>query len=226
VHVPEQLHAAPSGKHASTHFFVAGSHFLLQQSRSAVQSAVLPRHPVGGRLHRGGSKVTLSHKSFCGVARQHPRCGPEVHVSPVGRQVEFAGSTSHSPRVVLHTPEQHSAFAAQRSPGSAQSLGAQTPLKHPSEQQSCARVHGTPFPLQASPQSVRPAWPTSGSHRPLQHDSCELHALPGNRHTPGPVVGLSAHAPLSHDPEQHSVLPQHFAPFDWQLAAAHVPPAH
>ena len=73
--------------------FVAGSHFLLQHWPSVVHAAVRPRHAVGGNVQRGGSNAFLSQRSLLGVARQQPLCEPELHVSPVGRQVELAGST-------------------------------------------------------------------------------------------------------------------------------------
>lgn len=173
-------------------------------------------------MQRGGSpriSFSLSQRSLAVVARQQPRCGPDVQVSPVGRQVEFAESIWQVPPVQI--PEQHSAAALHDSLWSLQSWAAQTPPKQPREQQSCARVHAWPFARQASVQRVTPAWPVTGSQRPLQHDSCEVHASLGK---PQAAFGVSTHAPFWQAPLQQSALPQHVPPLPWQVADAHLPP--
>lgn len=88
------VHPPLVGTHGVEHFFVPGSQWPEQQSASAAHVAVVPRHADGGSPHRGGLTV-LSQRSSVGVARQHPLCGPELQVSPVGRQVEFAESMAH-----------------------------------------------------------------------------------------------------------------------------------
>jgi hypothetical protein len=156
-HLPVQLPAqlSPSGTHAGAHFFVVGSQRPPQHCGSVVQSAVMPRHNEGGNPQRGSSKLSWSQSSLLLVSRQQPRWEPELHVSPVGRHVELAASTSQVPP--LQTPEQHSALLPQDSLCSLQSWAAHTPSKQPSEQQSCARVHAWPLPRHASVHLVTPA---------------------------------------------------------------------
>lgn len=220
VQLPEQqsapdVQAPAAGAHFVAHTFVPGSQKPEQQSASFAHVAFVALHAVGGRMQRGGSWV-LSQRSLSGVARQHPRCGPDVQVSPVGRHSELASSISHFPSAP-QMPEQQSAFAAQSSPYTAQSLFAHTPPKHPSEQQSCAREQATPSALHASVHWMTPACPVTGWHRPLQQDALDVHAACGTRHAPpaapvpGPAGGAT-HLPPLHVPAQHSKPFAHVAP--------------
>jgi hypothetical protein len=154
------------------------------------------------------------------VAPQQPEFCPRPQSSPVGRQVEFGTSTSHWCVVALHTPEQHSEFAVHASPRTVQSMFEQTPPKHPSEQQSCAVVHATPFARHASRQVTTPAWPVTGSHRPLQHCGLDVQLVVGARHEPPPPpASLLGPATL---PTQ--ALPVH-VPEQQSKPRAHAPPA-
>ncbi len=130
------VHAPAVGVHVVSQVFVVALHTPPQQSPLLAQVAPWPRHWVGGAMQRGGLKFTLSQRSFCGVAPQQPRCGPELQVSPVGRHVEFAASILHWWRTGSHTFEQHSASVAHVSDSRRQSLAVHTPPKQPSEQQS------------------------------------------------------------------------------------------
>lgn len=95
----------------------------------------MPRHCWGGAMHRGGLKLSLSHRSLPGVAPQQPLLVPELHVSPVGRQRPLASSIAQRPPWQMS--EQHSAFVVHVSPCTMHSRAlAQTPPKQPSEQQS------------------------------------------------------------------------------------------
>lgn len=69
---PHPGQGEPLGMHAGVHFLVVASHFLLQQSASVAHVAVRPRHALGGKVQRGGSKFDLSQRSFVAVARQQP----------------------------------------------------------------------------------------------------------------------------------------------------------
>ena len=90
------LHAPALGTHAAVpHVFVAALHLPEQQSASAAHVAVSPLQSAGGAMQRGGLKLSLSQRSLAGVAPQQPFCGPELHVSPVGRHVEFVRSIVH-----------------------------------------------------------------------------------------------------------------------------------
>lgn len=155
--VAQAVHAAPSARHAAAHFFVAGSQRPPQHSASAVQAAVMPLHVVFGRPQRDSPKASFTQRSSSFVRRQHPLCEPDPQTSPVGRQVEFAVSMRHVLSVGSQMPEQQSALIAQLSDWSLQSWGVHTPPKHPSEQQSCARVHATPSPRHASRHFLTPA---------------------------------------------------------------------
>jgi hypothetical protein len=84
------LHAPATATHAVLQVLVAGSQTFPQHCASDAQAAVSPRHCSGGAMQRGGLKFFLSHKSLLAVLPQQPRWGPELHVSPVGRQVELA----------------------------------------------------------------------------------------------------------------------------------------
>lgn len=220
VQLPEQqsapvVHFPAEGEHFVEHVFVPGSQKPEQQSASLAHVALVALHAVGGSMQRFGSCV-LSHRSLSGVARQHPCCGPVLQLSPVGRHLEFTSSIAHvlsAPQI----PEQHSALPLQAPLFRTQILFAQTPPKQPSEQQSCARAHGTPLALHASVHLMTPAFPVTGSHRPLQHDALAVQSASGTRHAPAavppsPVAGGATHLPPLHVPAQQSKPLAHVAP--------------
>ena len=65
--------------------------------------------------------------------------------------------------------EQQSAFAVQDSLSTLHRPPPHRPPKQPSEQQSSAFVHATPSAKHALVHWMTPAWPVTGSQRPLQH---------------------------------------------------------
>ena len=207
------VHAPRAGVHTTVQALLAGSQCPEQQSVSAVHDAFCPRHAPGGRMHRPSGP----HRSFLSVAPQQPDCGPLPQSSPVGRQVELAVSTSHILVDGSHTPEQQSAFTAHESPMMVHSVSAQTPPKQPSEQQSCAVAHATPFARQASRHWTTPAWPVTGSQRPLQHEGLVVQLALGARQAPPDVV-----VPPSLPAPPAPPLPLTKPPL-WHVAAVHVP---
>jgi hypothetical protein len=89
------VQAPAVGVQTVLHVLLVGSQCPPQHSASLEHVAVSPLQPVGGAMQRGGLKSVSSQRSFALVAPQHPFCGPELQVSPVGRHVEFAGSIMH-----------------------------------------------------------------------------------------------------------------------------------
>jgi hypothetical protein len=155
------VHAPPTGVHGVLHTCVAGSQTPRQHCASVVQAALSPRQVSLPKRHRLGSTVSSQ------TSVQQPRPEPDVQVSPVGRQLRFARSTWHCPPWQMF--EQQSAFAAQLSLSTLHSPPPQRPPKQPSEQQSSAFVHATPSAKHAFVHCTTPAWPVTGSQRPLQH---------------------------------------------------------
>jgi hypothetical protein len=95
------------------------------------------------------------------------------------------------------------------SPTIAQSWLVHTPPKQPSEQQSWAAAQGTPFARHASLHSMTPAWPVTGSQRPLQHWGLIVQLALGARQVPpgppeSPAKVPPTHTPPVHVPEQQS----------------------
>ncbi len=82
--------APPAGLHAVAHVFDEGSQCLPQHSASVVHVALRPLHAAGGAAQRPSTQ-----RSLLSVRPQQPDCGPEPQLSPVGRQVELATSTTH-----------------------------------------------------------------------------------------------------------------------------------
>jgi hypothetical protein len=76
---------------------------------------------------------------------QQPTPPPELQSSPLGRH---ESSVSSSQRAAVQRPEQQSLGSTQSAPVFAQTPVAQTPPRHASEQQSCAREHAVPMRLQ------------------------------------------------------------------------------
>ncbi len=141
-----------------------------QHSAVEVQAAPSARQVSAPKPQRGGSTLS-SQRSL-----QQPRPEPELHVSPVGRQLRFGRSTWHSPP--WQTFEQHSALAAQRSLSTLHSPPPQRPPKHPSEQQSSAVWQAAPSAKHAAVQRTTPAIPVTGSQRPLQHAADAAQSVP------------------------------------------------
>lgn len=114
--------------------------------------------------------------------------------------------------------EQHSALLPQGCPSTTQSPPPHLPPKQPSEQQSTALVHACPSRRQKLVHSRTPAWPVTGSQRPLQHPLAVVHAVPAPVHAPN-----STHTPSTHASEQHWSGFVHVCPSRVQVAVA--PPA-
>ena len=74
----------------------------------------------------------------------------------------------------------------------------QIPFEQASEQQSCGLLHGRPSAEQDA-RHARLGPVAAGSHRPLQQEPLDVHAVPLTRHTTGTVQTL----PMQ-KPEQHS----------------------
>jgi hypothetical protein len=202
-------HAALVAAQTVTQALVAGSQCSEQQSPSEAHAAFWPRHAPGGSPHRPSG----SQRSSSLVAPQQPDCGPLPQSSPVGRQREFARSTPHSLVVGSHTPEQQSEFTAHVALTVAHSSFAQTPPKHPSEQQSCAVAQATPSARHASRHWMTPASAVTGSQRPLQQSGPIVQLASGAPQVPAPVApsppgppvrALPTHPPPLQVPEQQS----------------------
>jgi hypothetical protein len=116
--------------------------------------------------------------------------------------------------------EQQSLSCAHDCPIVMHSCVEQTPPKQPSEQQSCAFAHATPFARHASRHWMTPAWPVTGSQRPLQQSVPVLHDCVGPRQAalavppPSPLLpnALPTHALALPVPEQQSKPLMHAPP--------------
>ena len=80
------VQAPPAGVHGVLHACVAGSQMPWQQSPSTVHAAPCARHTPAAKPQRGGSTV------WSQFIEQQPEPGPELQVSPVGRQSVFVAS--------------------------------------------------------------------------------------------------------------------------------------
>ena len=134
------VHAPPVGVHGVVHRCVPGSQIPWQQSASTAHVAFWALHTSSPKSQRGGS-CSSSH-----TPEQHPICEPELQVSPIPRQVVFAGSSWHSPPVQML--EQHSAGELQSSDWTWQIAPPHVPLLQFRSQQSVALVHDAPLPRQ------------------------------------------------------------------------------
>ena len=207
------MHGPAAGTQAATpHVCEAGSQCLLQQSASATHVALSPLQRLGGAMQRGGL-VLLSQRSLEGVAPQQPFCGPELHVSPVGRHVEFAASIKHFFVAGSQRFEQQSELTAHVSLSTLQMVPPHVPPLQASVQQSCASTHATPSARHASRHWMTPAMPVTGSQSPLQHWLPVVHAVVGPMHAtalpappspPPPTSVLPTHLPPLQVPEQQS----------------------
>jgi hypothetical protein len=148
------------------------------------QSAVV-RHtePVARQGPAPGSQRSAG-------SSQAPQQGaepPEWQSSPEARHVA-TGSRTHRlpppPPSLLHSFEQHWAFAVQGVPSRAHSAPPQIPPLQPSEQQSAAVEQAVPAGLQAA-RHARVIVPATGSHSPLQHPPGVVHDAPAPPHVPG-----------------------------------------
>lgn len=199
------LQPAPSALHTMVQTLAA--HFPKQHSGSDPHAVLRPLHVAVGSEHRGGSYV-LSQKP----AQQSPV--PPAHASPGGRHVGSVGSASHLS--LLQTLEQHSALVAQAAPRTMHSPP-HAPPKHPREQQSAARVHGTPSAAHAAAHVLPPF--TSLTQRPVQHAEASVHGAPVGAHVAAPKQ-----IPWSQRPEQQSMPVVHVPPPAVQSDGRHVPP--
>ena len=83
-------HAPDVGLQAVAHVFDVGSQCLPQHSASVAHVAFWPLQAAGGAAQRPSTQ-----RSLLSVRPQQPDCGPDPQLSPVGRQVELATSTTH-----------------------------------------------------------------------------------------------------------------------------------
>jgi hypothetical protein len=153
-----------------------------------VHAAVSARQVSAPNWQRGGSTL-LSQTSV-----QQPRPGPELQVSPVGRQSRFARSIWHWPPRQMF--EQHSASPAQASLSILHSPPPHSPLKQPSEQQSSALAQATPSAAHAFVHCRTPAMPVTGSQRPVQQSALAAHDAPPPLHGPALAGAASARWPV------------------------------
>ena len=168
-HSPSLRHAAPRRLHtgaAEPHVPWAPLQCPLQQSADRLQLAPSARHgavhtvrPLGAMAHVPRQQaLSCVHKEPTGrqgpepkvhtrrEPSQMPQQGPSAppHRSPVARQTVLELSPSQTPFTAEQTDEQQSALVLHLVSSAPQIGAAHAPAWQPIEQQSSARVHGTP----------------------------------------------------------------------------------
>jgi hypothetical protein len=144
VHAP-----ATATQAAGWHVCVVVLHVPWQQSASVAHVPPWARHASLPNTHRD---VSLSQ-----TIEQQPCCGPELHVSPIPRQVVLAMSSWHWPAMQMF--EQHCELAVHGSLSTPHSMPPHTPPLQSRLQQSVALVHATPSATQSGKHCVTQAMP-------------------------------------------------------------------
>ena len=179
-HSKPALQETPSARAGEVHSsspLPLSEHVPWQQSAAVRHTDPVGRHgPAPGSQRPLGSSHTP----------QHGCEPPEWQSSPEARHVA-TGSSTHRlppPPALLHSLEQHCAFAVQSVPSREHSAPPHIPALHPSPQHSAAVKHPAPAGLHSARQA-RVAIPATGSHSPLQQSPAAEQSAPSPLHVPG-----------------------------------------